>query len=230
SSALDDDGIRQRAREALAASGKEIDPQVFDRRASHLCYVSGDSRDPELYPRIAARLAERTLPVAYLAIPPDTFGDVVAGLMSVGFHERGRLVVEKPFGRDTATAAELNELIHRGFPENRVYRIDHFLGKEAVQNLMVFRFSTPSSSPSGTVTTWRRCRSPSPRSTGSRGGAASTTTWAPSATWCRTISCRWLRCSPWSHRSPTTPTPCATSGPRCCAPCGWWIPATSFVA
>lgn len=141
SSALDDDGIRQRAREALAASGKEIDPQVFDRLASNLCYVSGDYRDSELYPRIAARLAERTLPVAYLAIPPDTFGDVVAGLMSVGFHERGRLVVEKPFGRDTATAAELNELIHRGFPENRVYRIDHFLGKEAVQNLMVFRFS-----------------------------------------------------------------------------------------
>src|SRR5690606_38642722 len=73
SSALDDDGIRQRAREALAASGKEIDPRVFDRLASNLCYVSGDYRDPELYPRIAARLAERTLPVAYLAIPPDTF-------------------------------------------------------------------------------------------------------------------------------------------------------------
>src|SRR5690606_29283996 len=141
SSALDDDGIRQRAREALAASGKEIDPQVFDRLASNLCYVSGDYRDPELYPRIAARLAQRTLAVACLAIPPATFGDVVAGLMSVGSHAGGRLVVEEALGRDPATAAELNELIRRGVPEDRVYRIDHFLGKEAVQNLMVFRFS-----------------------------------------------------------------------------------------
>ncbi|HEX6946950.1 MAG TPA: glucose-6-phosphate dehydrogenase [Acidimicrobiia bacterium] len=141
SSDLDDDGLRDRAREALAATGRVIDPVVFDRLAANLCYVSGDYRDPELYPRIAARLEDRRLPVAYLAIPPDTFADVVAGLTAVGLNERGRIVVEKPFGRDYESAAELNELLHRGFPESRVFRIDHFLGKEAVQNLMVFRFS-----------------------------------------------------------------------------------------
>ncbi len=141
SSPLDDDGIRQRAREAMAATGREVDPVVLDQLTARLCYVSGDYRDPDLYPRIAERLQQPSLPVAYLAIPPELFAEVVSGLMSVGFDEKGRLVVEKPFGRDFDTAAELNELIHRGFPERRVYRIDHFLGKEAVQNLMVFRFS-----------------------------------------------------------------------------------------
>lgn len=141
SSQLDDDAIRERARESMAATGRAVDPAVLDRLIANLCYVSGDYRDPELYPRIAERLQQRSLPVAYLAIPPELFAEVVSGLMSVGFHDEGRLVVEKPFGRDYETAAELNELIHRGFPERRVYRIDHFLGKEAVQNLMVFRFS-----------------------------------------------------------------------------------------
>ncbi len=141
SSPLDDDELRDRARDALRAAGRDIDPVVFDKLAAHLCYVSGDYRDPGLYPRIAERLDSASLPVAYLAIPPELFADVVSGLMSVGLHERGRLVVEKPFGRDHESAAELNDLIHRGFPEGRVYRIDHFLGKEAVQNLMVFRFS-----------------------------------------------------------------------------------------
>lgn len=141
SSPLDDDGIRERAREALTDAGREVDPAVFERLASNLCYVSGDYRDHDLYPKIAERLRNRSLPVAYLAIPPELFADVVSGLMEVGLHERGRLVVEKPFGRSYETAAELNDLIQQGFPEKRVYRIDHFLGKEAVQNLMVFRFS-----------------------------------------------------------------------------------------
>jgi glucose-6-phosphate 1-dehydrogenase len=79
--------------------------------------------------------------VSYLAIPPGLFDDVVEGLASVGLNHRGRLVLEKPFGRDAQTAGELNDIVHRHFPERRVYRIDHFLGKEAVQNLMIFRFS-----------------------------------------------------------------------------------------
>jgi glucose-6-phosphate 1-dehydrogenase len=141
SSQLDDEEMRDRARSAIVESGKEVDDQVIERLTARLCYVSGDYRDPDLYPRIVRRIPDSELPVAYLAIPPDTFADVVKGLTSVGLNRRGRLVVEKPFGRDSESAAELNDLIHTGFSEERVYRIDHFLGKEAVQNLMVFRFS-----------------------------------------------------------------------------------------
>lgn len=141
SSQLDDEEMRERARVAITESGKEVDDDVIDSLTSRLCYVSGDYRDPDLYPRIARRIPDAELPVAYLAIPPDTFADVVKGLTSVSLNRRGRLVVEKPFGRDSESAAELNELVHTGFPEERVYRIDHFLGKESVQNLMVFRFS-----------------------------------------------------------------------------------------
>jgi glucose-6-phosphate 1-dehydrogenase len=79
--------------------------------------------------------------VSYLAIPPGLFDDVVEGLASVGLNATGRVVLEKPFGRDTASAVELNEIVHRHYPEDRVYRIDHFLGKESVQNLMIFRFA-----------------------------------------------------------------------------------------
>ena len=98
-------------------------------------------RDPATYKEIAKRAHSSTCAVSYLAIPPDLFNDVVEGLGSVGLNHRGRLVLEKPFGRDAQTAAELNDIVHHHFPEGRVYRIDHFLGKEAVQNLMIFRFS-----------------------------------------------------------------------------------------
>jgi glucose-6-phosphate 1-dehydrogenase len=141
SSEWDDAELRARARSALAESGQAIDEAVFARMADRLCYVSGDYRDLSLYPRIADRLDGATRPVFYLAIPPGLFDDVVTGLAGAGLHANGRLVLEKPFGRDAASAEELNEIVHRHFPEDRVYRIDHFLGKEAVQNLMIFRFS-----------------------------------------------------------------------------------------
>lgn len=137
----DDDTLRQKAREALEASGNPIDDHVFSDLAKNLTYVSGDYRDPNTYARIAERLGGARCAVSYLAIPPDLFEDVVAGLASAGLHDRGRLVLEKPFGRDTRSAIELNDIVHRNFSEDRVYRIDHFLGKEAVQNLMIFRFS-----------------------------------------------------------------------------------------
>lgn len=136
-----DEELRSRAREALVANGVNVDEAVFSRLAGNLRYVSGDYRDPGTYRAIAACLRGRTRPVFYLAIPPSLFDDVVTGLVSVGLHEAGRLVIEKPFGRDTRSALELNEIVGRSFPEERVYRIDHFLGKEAVQNLMIFRFS-----------------------------------------------------------------------------------------
>ena len=141
SRAWNDETLRRHARESLEAAGRAIDDEVFARLAVNLCYVSGNYRDPATYTEIAKRAHSSTCAVSYLAIPPDLFNDVVEGLGSVGLNHRGRLVLEKPFGRDAQTAAELNDIVHHHFPEGRVYRIDHFLGKEAVQNLMIFRFS-----------------------------------------------------------------------------------------
>ena len=141
SRAWDDETLRRHARESLEAVGRAIDDEVFARLAVNLCYVSGNYRDPATYTEIAKRAHSSTCAVSYLAIPPDLFNDVVEGLGSVGLNHRGRLVLEKPFGRDAQTAAELNDIVHHHFPEGQVYRIDHFLGKEAVQNLMIFRFS-----------------------------------------------------------------------------------------
>jgi glucose-6-phosphate 1-dehydrogenase len=140
-SSWDDATLRARAREALDEAGAEIDEQVFARLAGNLCYVAGDYRHASTYGEIATRLGGRTCAVAYLAIPPGLFDEVIEGLASVGLNETGRVVLEKPFGRDTVSADELNEIVHRHYPEDRVYRIDHFLGKESLQNLMVFRFA-----------------------------------------------------------------------------------------
>ncbi|MEM7437864.1 MAG: glucose-6-phosphate dehydrogenase, partial [Myxococcota bacterium] len=137
----DDATLRAKAREALEVAGDPIDDKVFSELAANLTYVSGNYRDPNTYAEIGKRLGDARCAVSYLAIPPDLFDDVVAGLASAELHGRGRLVLEKPFGRDTRSAIALNDIVHRHFPEERVYRIDHFLGKEAVQNLMIFRFS-----------------------------------------------------------------------------------------
>ena len=141
SSEWDDEELRTKAREALEESEDSVDDAVFDRLAANLTYVSGDYRDSSTFESIAEKVGDARCTVAYLAIPPDLFDDVVTGLASVGLNESGRVVLEKPFGRDTSSAKQLNEIVHNHYPEDRVYRIDHFLGKEAVQNLMVFRFA-----------------------------------------------------------------------------------------
>lgn len=137
----DDETLRQKAREALEASGRGIDEEVFARLAANLSYVSGNYTKPSTYQAILEKLSGSVRAVSYLAIPPGLFEDVVEGLAAVGLNRGGRLVLEKPFGRDAQSATELNDIIHRHFPEGQVYRIDHFLGKEAVQNLMIFRFA-----------------------------------------------------------------------------------------
>lgn len=141
SSSWDDEQLRARVRESLEATEETIDDGVLEALLQRLSYVSGDYRDATTYVDIAKRVGPGVCAVSYLAIPPDLFDDVITGLASVGLNIDGRVMLEKPFGRDTASAIELNEIIHRHYPEERVYRIDHFLGKEAVQNLMVFRFS-----------------------------------------------------------------------------------------
>lgn len=137
----DDEALRRRARESLDFVGMSVDESVFDRLASRLSHVPGDYRDGETFRRIGEAVGERKCTVSYLAIPPELFDDVIQGLAAAGLNDTGRVVVEKPFGRDEVSARQLSEIIHRHYPEERVYRIDHFLGKEALQNLMVFRFS-----------------------------------------------------------------------------------------
>jgi glucose-6-phosphate 1-dehydrogenase len=137
----DDDALRDRAHESIAARG-EVDERAWKELAGRLSYVSGDYRETTTFEQLAQKLADVRCPLFYLAIPPALFDDVVEGLARVGLAGEGaRVVVEKPFGRDRASAAALNEVLHRVFPEEAIFRIDHFLGKESVEDLLVFRFA-----------------------------------------------------------------------------------------
>jgi glucose-6-phosphate 1-dehydrogenase len=142
SSDWDDERLRQHAEEAIAAKGG-LDEDVWRELAKRISFVRGDYRDPQSFEALAARLRELGVerPLFYLAIPPELFDDVLVGLAAHHLQEGARVVVEKPFGRDRRSARELNEILHRAFDERDVFRIDHFLGKESVENLLVFRFA-----------------------------------------------------------------------------------------
>ena len=135
------DDLRRHIGDTLTKQGVAVDDAVFDEFAAALRYVSGDYRDSETYVHLDSVLGDVSRPVSYLAIPPSLFVDVLEGLASVCLNRSGRVVLEKPFGRDLASAQELNSLLHAHYAEESVFRIDHFLGKEEVQNLMVFRFA-----------------------------------------------------------------------------------------
>ncbi|MBK5223714.1 MAG: glucose-6-phosphate dehydrogenase [Acidimicrobiia bacterium] len=135
------DELRTHMRAALKAADVEVDHEAFGRLSDRLGFVQGDYQDAATFGRVAEAVEGCELPVFYFAIPPDLFDDVIGGLVANGLHERSRVVLEKPFGRDLDSARALNELLQRHFPESSIFRIDHFLGKEAVQNLMVFRFA-----------------------------------------------------------------------------------------
>lgn len=117
------------------------DPTIVEQICSRLRYVDGDYQDPSTFAELAEKLDGVDRPVFFMAIPPSLFDTVATSLAGVGLNETGRLVVEKPFGRDLASAVELNDILHRHFREDQIFRIDHFLGKEPVQNLLVFRFA-----------------------------------------------------------------------------------------
>jgi len=133
--------LREHVHASLRNAGVAVDDAVFAELAGMLGYVSGDYRNADTYRRLAEELDGVSKPVCYLAIPPDLFHTVIRGLASVELFRRGRLVLEKPFGRDLGSAIELNQALHEVFPEESIFRIDHFLGKEPVQNLLVFRFA-----------------------------------------------------------------------------------------
>jgi glucose-6-phosphate 1-dehydrogenase len=136
----DRERLVKRANESLADHGS-TDPEAARRLGELLRYVDGDYRDPRTFQTLRAELGEAKAPLHYLAIPPALFGTVVTALGDSGCAEGGRVVVEKPFGHDLASARKLNELLHRVFPESSIFRIDHYLGKEAVLGLLYFRFA-----------------------------------------------------------------------------------------
>jgi glucose-6-phosphate 1-dehydrogenase len=134
------DQFIERARASVTAYGG-LDPEAFARLTSLIRYVDGDYNDPATFARLRAELEPAQHPLHYLAIPPSMFPAVVGHLASVSCIRGGRIIVEKPFGRDLASARALNETLHEALPEESIFRIDHYLGKEAVQNILYFRFA-----------------------------------------------------------------------------------------
>jgi glucose-6-phosphate 1-dehydrogenase len=146
-SAWDTEALREHARSGLTVDTPDRE-EAADRLCRALRYVQGEYADPELYRAIVAALGDRDRPLLYLAIPPSVFTTVIGGLADAGLAERGRVVLEKPFGRDLDSAQTLNACVLAAFDEAQVFRIDHFLGKEEVLDLLVLRFANTFLEPS----------------------------------------------------------------------------------
>jgi glucose-6-phosphate 1-dehydrogenase len=136
----DDEELREHARSAIAVDGEEVGGQVLDRLVARLSYVQGDYAQPETYGVVAEALAKARRPVFYLEIPPALFATVVRGLGEARLTDYARVVIEKPFGHDLASARELNRELHEVLDEAQILRIDHFLGKEPVMDISYLRF------------------------------------------------------------------------------------------
>jgi glucose-6-phosphate 1-dehydrogenase len=142
--AVDDwtlDQLTDRARESIAATGEQIDEEVFRRFIGRFSYVAGDFADDATYGRVAEAIRGAELPVFYLEIPPFLFGRVVKGLSGAGLTKNARIVVEKPFGHDLASARALAEELHTYIDESQLYRIDHYLGKMGIDEIVHLRFA-----------------------------------------------------------------------------------------
>jgi glucose-6-phosphate 1-dehydrogenase len=134
------DEFRARARSSLEAKGP-IDERAWQALCRNLRYIDGDYHDAGTFAKLRRQIGDAAHPLHYLAIPPSMFATVLEGLAQAGCTEGAGVIVEKPFGRDLESAQELNRTLHAHFPESSVFRIDHYLGKEAVQNLLYFRFA-----------------------------------------------------------------------------------------
>ena len=133
--------LRQRAASSIKEAGIVADRRLLKRLLALLRYVDGDYNDASTYAALKAALGDARRPAFYLAIPPSLFGTVIRGLGQAGLAEGARVIVEKPFGRDLASARELNAIAHKVFPEDSIFRIDHYLGKEEIMNILYFRFA-----------------------------------------------------------------------------------------
>jgi glucose-6-phosphate 1-dehydrogenase len=135
------DQLIERARAAVTEHGGGEDKEAFAKLAALLRYVDGDYNDVNTFTRLRGELDGHDRPAHYLAIPPSMFPTVIRRLAEANCATNARVIVEKPFGRDLASARELNHILHEVFAEESIFRIDHFLGKEAVQNILYFRFA-----------------------------------------------------------------------------------------
>jgi glucose-6-phosphate 1-dehydrogenase len=138
---MSDDDLRTRARESIEAAGTAIDEDTFASLAGKLSYVGGDFDAADTYQRLAKALTKATQPVFYLEIPPFLFATVVKGLADAGLTKNARVIVEKPFGHDLASARKLNADLHALIDESQLFRIDHFLGKMPVEDILYLRFA-----------------------------------------------------------------------------------------
>jgi len=136
------DQLKARAKESVEKNGG-IDQEAFEKLNGLLRYVDGDYKDQNTFVELRKQLGDAKRPLHYLAIPPSLFGTVAEGLAKSGSADNASVVVEKPFGRDLASAQSLNQILQKYFPEERIFRIDHFLGKEPVQNILYTRFANP---------------------------------------------------------------------------------------
>ena len=133
--------LRKRATDSIRAFARIDDQRAHHHLLSQLRYVSGDYNEPGTFEALKNALGDARRPSHYLAIPPSLFATVIKGLGVAGLAGRARIIVEKPFGRDLASARELNRIAQSVFPEDSIFRIDHFLGKEAIMNILYFRFA-----------------------------------------------------------------------------------------
>jgi glucose-6-phosphate 1-dehydrogenase len=133
--------LHKRVTDSIKRSGGIDNKRAFDHLLSLLNYVSGDYKDPNTFAAIKKALGNARSPAHYLAIPPSVFEMVIKGLGAANLAEHARVIVEKPFGRDLASAKDLNRVARAVFPENSIFRIDHYLGKEAIMNILYFRFA-----------------------------------------------------------------------------------------
>jgi glucose-6-phosphate 1-dehydrogenase len=133
--------LRAHVTESIQQAGGIDDQAALDSLLSLLGYVSGDYKDPATFTKIKQAIGNAQHPAHYLAIPPSLFSVVIQGLGASGLAEGARVIVEKPFGRDLASAMELNRMARAVFPEDSIFRIDHYLGKEEIMNILYFRFA-----------------------------------------------------------------------------------------
>src|SRR5271154_502412 len=133
--------LHKRVADSIKGSGGIDNQGAFDHLLSLFSYVSGDYNDPHTFTAIRTALGAARRPAHYLAIPPSLFETVIKGLGASKLAEHARVIVEKPFGRDLASARKLNRAAEAAFPQDAIFRIDHFLGKEAIMNILYFRFA-----------------------------------------------------------------------------------------
>ena len=164
------DQLRARARDSVEKHGGGVDPAAFDKLCGLLRYVDGDYKDAATFQAIRKKLGSAERPAHYLAIPPALFGLVVEQLAKADCTKGARVVVEKPFGHDLVSAQALNRILLGTFDEEHIFRIDHYLGKRPVHNMVFFRFENSFLSRSGTAIRSRASRSPWQRFRDSRPG------------------------------------------------------------